>query len=160
MPCPNHQPKKQPDGFEGLGKTCRHYSALDAITRDRNCCAIGHPIRKIVVAANGGSDFGIGYMFPCRPGPERKADCPSYDPRSDAEIEAGKAKIKASMDRLIEAMPVFSNLRAVMVKGRIARQAVDCPFCNWPNGLHVTCAIDSNNHLSAHCARCGEGFVE
>lgn len=159
-PMPERPPVRQPAGFEQLGRTCRHFSGLNAITGERNCCAIGHPILKIVVAANGGSDFGIAYMFPCRPGPERKADCPNYDPRSDAEIEAGKAALSAQMDRLVQAMPVFANLRATMVQGRIARQVVDCPFCNEPNRLHVTFAIDSNNHLSAQCAACGDGFVE
>jgi hypothetical protein len=47
-----------------------------------------------------------------------------------------------------------------MIAGRIARQTADCPFCAAPGRMHVTCAIDINNHISARCAECGEGFIE
>lgn len=148
------------DRTKSLGRACRHFLAREAVVSDGQCCKIGHPIRKIVTAANGGSIFGIAYMFPCRPGPERKADCPNYDPKTDEEVEAEKARMREAMDRIVKAMPVLSALRATMVKGRIARQIVDCPFCNAPGKLHVSCAIDHNNHLSARCAECGEGFIE
>lgn len=124
------------------------------------CCKIGHPISKIVIAANGGSNSGIAYMMPCRPTPRRKADCPNYDPKTDAEIAEAEGRMRDQMDRLVKAMPILSDLRATMVSGRIMRQIVDCPFCNQPRGLHVTCAIDHNGHMSARCKECGEGFIE
>lgn len=145
---------------EPLGRACRHFVAREALIGDGQCCKIGHPIRKIVMAANGGSSYGIAYMYPCRPGPERKADCPSYDAKTDAEIEASKSAMLERMQRLVRAMPILSDLRATMVSGRIRRQTADCPFCNAPGRLHVTCAIDINNHMSARCAECGEGVIE
>ncbi len=147
-------------GAASLGRACRHFLAREALVGDGQCCKIGHPIRKIVTAANGGSTFGLAYMFPCRPGAERKAECPNYDPETDAEIEAGKAAMRAQMDRLVKALPILNSLRATMVEGRIAREVVDCPFCGSVRQLHVTCAIDYNNHMSARCAECGEGFIE
>ena len=146
--------------IEQLGRACRHFLPREAILSDGQCCKIGHPIRKIVVAANGGSNFGIAYKFPCRPGPERGADCPNYDPKTDEEVEAEKARMRETMSRLVKAMPILNDLRATMIKGRIARQTADCPFCNAPGKLHVSCAIDYNNHMSAQCAECGEGFIE
>ena len=143
-----------------LGRACRHYLAREALIGDGQCCKIGHPIRKIVTAANGGSNFGLAYMMPCRPGPERKADCPNYDPKTDAEIEASKAAMRERMDRLVKALPVMNRLRATMIAGQIAREIVDCPFCGAESQLHVSCAIDCNNHMSAQCAECGEGFIE
>lgn len=143
-----------------LGRACRHFLAREALIGDGQCCKIGHPIRKIVMAANGGSSFGMAYMFPCRPGPDRKAECPDYDPKTDAEIEASKAALRDKMDRLVKAMPVLNELRATMIAGQVSRQIVDCPFCNATGRLHVTCAIGSNNHMSARCAECGEGFIE
>lgn len=143
-----------------LGRACRHFLAREAIIGDGKCCKIGHPIRKIVIAANGGSNHGIAYKFPCRPGPERKADCPDYDPKTDAVIAEGKARIRAQMDRLVAAMPALNGLRATMIKGRIGRTIVDCPFCGSERAAHVTCAIEVNDHMSMRCKECGEGFIE
>lgn len=143
-----------------LGRACRHFLAREAMIGDGECCKIGHPIRKIVIAANGKSTHGIAYMFPCRPGEQSKADCPDYDPKTTEEISAERQRMSEQMDRLVKAMPVMNRVRATMVNGRIARQVIDCPFCNSPRQLHVSCAIDYNNHLSARCAECGEGFIE
>lgn len=141
-------------------RSCRHFNPQQGLTGNGAACRIGHPIVKIVTKANGGSTFGIAFMMPCRPTDQRKAECPDYDPKTDAEIAEAQARMRAQMDRLVKAMPVLNDLRATMVKGRIMRQIVDCPFCNQPRGLHVTCAIDSNNHMTARCKECGEGFIE
>ncbi|MFE3837318.1 hypothetical protein [Pseudogemmobacter sonorensis] len=148
------------DGPTKLGRACRHFDGRAALLSDGQCCKIGHNISKIVTTANGGSDFRTAYMYPCRPGPERKADCPDYDPKTDSEIAASKAAMCAQMDRLVKAMPLLNGLRATMVKGRIVHQVVDCPFCGATRALHVTCAVDHNNHMSARCAECREGFIE
>lgn len=142
-----------------LGPTCRHYSQMKMLT-DRQPCSIGHPILKIVTAANGKSAFGIGYMLPCRPGPERKAECPDYDTKTPEEIAADQASLRAAMDRFIAALPVLNSLRSTMIEGRIARMIADCPFCTQPRSLHVTCAIGHNNHMSACCTECGQRFIE
>lgn len=146
------------DRFSALGKVCRHFRPRDSL--NNKGCAIGHPVEKIVMAANGDSRTGIAFMFPCRPGPERKAECPSYDPKTDDEIADEQARMKARMDAFIKAMPVINAIRATMIEGRIARQTADCPWCNTPGALHLSCAIGHNNHLSAKCAECGEGFIE
>ncbi|MGL5735941.1 MAG: hypothetical protein ACRCYS_13825 [Beijerinckiaceae bacterium] len=145
--------------FAHFGKSCRHWRPIDSLRSEKGC-AIGHPIEKIVHAANGNSSFGIAFMFPCRPGPHRKAECPNYDAKTDAEIAEEKAAMRSRMDAFVKAMPVMSAVRATMVAGKIARQVIDCPWCNMPNALHVSCAVDLNNHLAAQCKSCGEGFIE
>jgi hypothetical protein len=147
------------DPTQRTGRACRHFIPQQGLTSG-NCCGIGHPITKIVTAANGGSTFGIAYMMPCCPTEQRKADCPNYDPKTEAEIAEAKERMRAQMDRLVKALPALNDVRATMVSGRITRQVIDCPFCNHPRSLHVTCAIDHNNHMSARCAECGEGFIE
>ena len=147
------------DTTKRTGRSCRHYRPQQGLTGG-NCCAIGHPITKIVIAANGGSNFGIAYMMPCSPTPQRKADCQNYDPKTEAEIAEASERLRAQMDRLVKALPALHDVRATMVTGRIARQVIDCPFCNQPRSLHVTCAIDHNGHMSARCKECGEGFIE
>jgi hypothetical protein len=146
------------DRIAALGKSCRHWRPRDSL--HNKGCAIGHPIEKIVMAANGGERTGIAYMFPCRPGPERKADCPDYDPKTDAEIAAEKDALRKRMDDFVKVLPVINALRTTMAANKIARQIVDCPWCNTPASLHVSCAVGYNNHLSAKCKECGEGFIE
>lgn len=141
-------------------RSCRHFNPQQGLTGNDGACRIGHPIVKIVTKANGGSNHGIAFMMPCRPTEQRKAECQNYDPKTDSEIAESHERMRAHMDRLVKAMPVLNDLRATMIKGRIVRQIVDCPFCNQPNGLHVTCAVDHNNHMSARCKECGEGFIE
>lgn len=139
-----------------LGTACRHSRRVGI-----ECvCGIGHPIEKIVIAANGGDLTGIAFMFPCRPGPECKVECQDYDPKTDEEIEAEKAKMQEQMEKFIKAHSALSGIRAIMVKGRVVRDRFDCPWCGEPRALHVNCAIDYNNHLSAKCAECGIGFIE
>jgi len=75
-------------------------------------------------------------------------------------IDTAKARLRERVERLVRAMPALNDLRATMIAGRIARQTADCPFCAAPGRMHVTCAIDINNHISARCAECGEGFIE
>ena len=146
------------DRMAAIGKSCRHWQPRDSL--HNKGCAIGHPIEKIVFAANGNDRLGMAFMFPCRPGPEKKADCPNYDPKTDAEIEAEKAAMRDRMDAFVKALPIISAVRATMVKGKIGRQVIDCPWCNTPAALHVYYAIEVNNHLSAKCKECGEGFIE
>lgn len=148
------------DDTQPLGRSCRHFLAREAVIGDGKCCKIGHPIRKIVIAANGGSNFGIAYKFPCRPGPQKVADCPDYDTKTDAEIEASKAEVLEQMDRLVKALPALNNLRATMIKGQVASTIVDCPLCGSERSAHVTCAIKVNNHMAMRCKECGEGFIE
>lgn len=145
-----------------LGRACRHYNARAFLIGDDDCkaCAIGHPIRKIVIAANGGTNHGIAYKTPCRPGPERVAECPDYDAKTDDEIAAANERMRQHMDRFVKAMPILNAIRATMVDGKIARDVVDCPFCGTAKALHVSVAIGYNNHMHAKCKECGEGFME
>ncbi len=147
-----------------LGRACRHFDGRSFIIndsdKDRPACAIGHPIRKIVIAANGGSNHGIAYKTPCRPGPERVAECLHYDAKTDVEIAAEEDRMRAHVDRFLKALPVMNAVRATMVAGNIARDIVDCPFCGTTRSLHVSVAVGYNNHMSAKCKECGEGFIE
>jgi hypothetical protein len=144
------------DRMAQCGRACRHHRREGLNV----ACAIGHPIEKIVIAANGGHRTGIAFMFPCRPGPECKAQCPNYDPKTDAEIAEEQAAMKNRMEALIKGLPAMGLIRATMVKGKVARDIFDCPWCGQPRALYVSCAIEYNNHLSAKCKECGEGFIE
>lgn len=144
------------DRMAQCGRVCRHHRREGIET----VCAIGHPIEKIVIAANGGRRTGIAFMFPCRPGPECKAQCPNYDPKTDDEIAEEKAALKLRMDAFVKGLSAMGLIRETMVKDKIARDIFDCPWCGTPRALHVTCAVGYNNHLSAKCKDCGEGFIE
>ena len=146
-----------------LGRACRHFSGLNFMRGDGDdckACAIGHPIRKIVISANGGTHHGIAYKTPCRPGPERAAECPNYDPQTDEEIAAERDRMREHMDRFVKALPVLNAIRSTMIDGKIARDVVDCPFCGTAKALHVSVAIGYNNHMRAKCKECGDGFIE
>jgi hypothetical protein len=145
----NQQPKK-----------CRHFDSRASVIGNMPCCAIGHPIRKIVIAANGGSNEGIAFMFPCRPTPRQKANCPNYDPKTDIEIEADRAEMSARMDLFVKALPIFVLLRSRMAEQKTHRAIIDCPFCGAVDKMNVACAIGYNNHLSAVCSACNESFRE
>ena len=147
------------DDQKVLGRSCRHHDPRGGIVYGKDC-RIGHPIRKIVCAANGNSNSGIAYMMPCRPGPLRKANCPSYDPETDAEIAEEDRRMSKKMDLFVKALPFFNAVRSTMIEGKIASKIEDCPFCNAPQKMHVSCAIGFNNHLWATCDDCGEGFME
>lgn len=145
--------------FSQLGPKCRHWSALAHIRRE-NGCGIGHPIAKIVTAANGGDSAGLLLMLPCKPGPDAKAKCPDYDPKTAEELAADRAAMDASIARFLKGMPVFNALREEMVAGGVSAKTIDCPYCDAVGAMHVTCAIGVNNHLWAKCSACGEGFME
>ena len=144
--------------FSGLSPSCRHWRPRDSL--HNKGCAIGHPIEKIVIAANGNDRLGIAFMFPCRPGPERKAECPDYDPKTAEEIAAAEKAMSERIDVFVKGLPVMNTVRSTMIAGQIVRQIIECPWCNTPNALHVSCAIGYNNHLSAKCKECGQGFIE
>lgn len=141
-----------------LGPSCRHYDPRGGIANDEDC-KIGHPIRKIVTAANG-SDLGIAFMFPCRPGPECKADCPSYDPKTDAERAEDRKRLDEAMDRFTERLPKIGAMKRKMVDNKLSRAKATCPWCEAKDTFILTCALSVNNHVHGRCSECGEGFME
>ncbi len=141
-----------------FGPTCRHFRPAESLSN--RGCGIGHPIEKIVFAANGSSRTGMAYMMPCRPGPACKAECPDYDPKTPQEIEEQKQRIRAQMDRLVQNMKWFSLRKAEMIAAAQASRKDDCPLCGAQGAMRLTVAIGNNCHMSAHCSACGEGFIE
>lgn len=145
--------------LDALGKRCRHYDARNSIVDPEKTCGIGHPIRKIVKAA-AGTDLGMAFMLPCHPGPERKADCPSYDPKTDEEIAADKLRMKAATEKFIERLPKIAAMKRKMVKHELSFAKATCPWCEVKDALHLTCALSVNNHVHGKCSKCGQGFME
>lgn len=142
------------------GKGCRHFNLVAAFRGDPDACAIGHPILKIVKAANGGSAKNIRRMLPCRPGPAIKAHCPNYDPKTDAEIEAGHEEMRIRMDRFVTALPAIDAIRTSMIAADQSAGDFGCPWCMAPGTLTVRVNLTGNHHMRAHCSACNEGFIE
>lgn len=145
--------------FAELGPSCRHYDPRGGICSGEDC-KIGHPIRNIVKAANGGDEMGMAYMLPCRPGPERKADCPSYDPKTDEEIAEQRADMDRAMNAFVERLPKIAAMRRKMVANRLETAKATCPWCEESDAFKLTCAVGYNNHVHGKCVSCGEGFME
>lgn len=141
-----------------LGNPCRHYSPLKGIQSGEDC-GIGHPIRDIVIRKCG-SDLGLAYKLPCRPGPEKAATCPSYDPRTDDEIAARKDEMSKRMDKIVAGLGKLSEMRKKMIAHRLRTATATCPWCDGKDALRISCAIDYNNHIRAQCGECGEGMIE
>jgi hypothetical protein len=142
-----------------LGRACRHYDPIGGI-RDNADCRIGHPIRKIVTNANGGDDTGLAFMLPCRPGPDRKADCPSYDPRSDAEMAEIAAQCESRVTEFVEALPEITAIRAALMVSIEPCGDFACPFCGLVGTFRATIARGYNDHMSGQCSSCEKGFIE
>lgn len=148
-----------PSSLTDIGPACRHYDPRAGIVEGKDC-DLGHNVRERVVEANNGSEIGIAYRLPCRPGPKCLLSCDDYNPWTADEIAARKEAMSRTMAALRAAMPRIALIRATMVEGRIQRQQFDCPFCGDKNTLHATCAVDVNNHLTAVCSSCGRGMIE
>lgn len=144
-----------------LGPSCRHFNGRFTIMqRDgAGACAIGHPIVKIVRAATGG-DFRLAYKLPCKPGPERAAECPNYDPRTPEEIEAKRQADRAAMQRLMDALPGLMAIKASMIEAKQSHGVFDCPGCGGKEVLNVAVALGYNDHMRCGCSACSFGFIE
>jgi hypothetical protein len=145
-----------------LGRSCRHHSPLRFIQeRDDDCagCAKGHPIRRIVTGLSG-SETGILFKLPCRPGPERVTECPDYDPKTDAEIEAGRVALREKMDRAAKLIGAAGAWRRKMIETRSVSGREDCPVCDGKGTVSVSIALGYNNHMACYCSGCQVGFRE
>ena len=141
-----------------LGPTCRHVDGRQSVM-DRKGCSIGHPIERIV-ATKLGTDLGLALRLPCRPGPERAADCPNYDPETPEEIAARKARVRAAMDEMLPMLKAAADWRMEMVQARQRTATKDCPCCGAVGSVSVHCAIGYNNHIGARCSACKRGFQQ
>ncbi len=148
---------------DGLGKTCRYFNGREFLGGDgdgRTACGKGHPIRKIVIAANGGTSMGIAFKTPCRPGPERVADCPDYDPKTSEEIEADRAEMREAMNQAVTMMREAGKWRTKMIAANKANGRASCPCCGGKETVSVSIALGYNNHMACQCSACGAGFRE
>jgi hypothetical protein len=141
-----------------LGMACRHYDG-HAFFCGTGGCKIGHPIRDIVTRASG-SAIGIAFKLPCRPGPERAAQCPDYDAKTDEEIEAERESMRAYMDRVAKMIAKAAGWRKQMVAKEKRTARANCPCCGGKGTVRLTCAIGYNNHVWAECSECKVGFRE
>lgn len=141
-----------------LGPRCRHYDPRAGIVNGQDC-RIGFPIRKIV-GEKAGTTVGLAYMLPCHPGPERQADCPSYDPKTEDEIAAERASVSRLMDETLKMIAAAPRWKRLMVAKGKATARANCPCCGGEGTVRLTCAIGNNRHLSANCSECSIGFRE
>ena len=147
------------DRMAALGPRCRHHTPVAGI-HGGNECGIGHPIRKIVHAANGNSSSGIAFMLPCHPGPERKANCPSYDAQTPEELEAKRARSDAMVQAFLKRLPKIAEMKRKMVAGNLRTAKATCPWCEAKDAFKLSCNIAGNKHVHGNCSSCGEGFLE
>lgn len=145
------------DTLPPLGPPCRHLKGNLLLTQQP--CGIGHPIRKIVEAAAQGR-CGTAFMYPCRPGPRRIADCPSYDPKTAEEIAADRIKADAAFTKVKAALPAAWAIKAQMIAAGKTSGIFDCPACGKTDGFSATVALGYNNHMRGHCFACGFGVIE
>lgn len=151
------------DRAKALGLPCRHFNGREfaiGCGDGRGACGRGHPIRKIVIGANGGDNTGILYKTPCRPGPERVAECPDYDPKTIGEIAEERAAMAKEMERAAVMMKAAGKWRAKMVAEKRPTGRASCPCCGGKETVRVRVAIGYNNHLACKCEACGVGFIE
>lgn len=137
---------------------CRHYNPRLSILEDKGC-GIGHPIERIV-RAKVGDRARLSVMLPCRPGPQRHADCPDYDAETAADREARHASIRAAMDEMGPMLKAAADWRMEMVMARQRTATKDCPCCGAAEAVSVHCAVGYNNHLGARCSACNRGFQQ
>jgi hypothetical protein len=123
---------------------------------------MGRDVRAWAIRCNGGSNLGIGLRLPCtKQGDEKPLfDCPELDRKTDAEVDAERAEMKAAMDRLITALPKLNAMRAKMIANNLPSAVATCPWCDEKDALRVNVALSANNHMRAQCKACGEGFIE
>lgn len=141
-------------GPSELGRRCRHWKGMHG-------CGTGHPIEKIVLAANSGDRTGLLLMLPCRPGPEMKAKCPDYDPYTEEENAQRNAEQKDRMVSFFKALTSINALRERMLAEGVEEvTGEDCPWCNTSGTLFAFCNISGNRHMRANCSSCGKGFIE
>ena len=141
---------------------CRHFLGL--FPDRRPSCAMGRDVRAWAMRCNGGSNFGIGLRLPCTKqatdAEKPLFDCPEIDRKTNEEVEAQRAEMRAVMSRLISAMPALNDLRQTMIEAGQSSRTADCPLCGEAGTLSVSVAIGANNHMRAQCSKCGEGFIE
>ena len=144
-----------------MTNACRHYLGL--FPDRRPACKMGRDVLAWAVRCNGGSKTGIGLRLPCtkQMNDEKPLfDCPELDRKTDAEVEASRAKTIEAMNRLVKAMPKLNEMRRKMIAHNLASAMATCPFCDEKDALSVSIALGYNNHMSAKCSSCGEGFIE
>ena len=141
---------------------CRHFLGL--FPDKRPACAMGRDVRAWAVRCNGGSNVGIALRLPCtRQSADAEKplfDCPELDRKTQEEVEAARAEMKAAMDKLIGAMAELNMLKQTMIETRQSNAVATCPWCKKEGALNVGVALSVNNHMRAHCSSCGEGFLE
>lgn len=144
-----------------MTNACRHYLGL--FPDRRPSCKMGRDVRAWAVRCNGGSERGILLRLPCTKQMNDETplfDCPELDRKTDAEVEASRAKTREVMDRLVKAMPKLNEMRRKMIADNISKGTTDCPFCGEAGTLSVSVALGYNNHMKALCSSCKEGFLK
>lgn len=150
-----------------MGNVCRHFNQRELImggigTRKspETGCALGHGLRKIIEAKTAEPMIHVLPRLCCKGGGTEILNCPSYDAKTDAEIEKSRLEMQAAMNRVISAMPAMSAIKADMVMKAEPHRVADCPFCGAVGSMQVEVAVGYNNHMRCKCEECGKGFNE
>lgn len=144
--------------------SCRHFLGL--FPDNRPACAKGRDVRAWAIRCNGGANHGIALRLrlPCTRQAEDAEkplfDCPELDRRTDEEVAARDAEMRAVIGRLIAALPGLKEIKSDMIEKGVSEAIADCPFCGRNASLRVSVATGVNNHMRAVCDDCGEGFIE
>jgi hypothetical protein len=145
-----------------LGFMCRHFKPREFLLGrgdGSSSCACGHPIRDRIEKATG-SDVGMIYKTPCRPGAQRAFECPDYSPKTPEEILAEHADLETRFERVFSMFDAARDWRSEMIAANVSHTVKDCPCCGGEQTVRVGCAIGYNNHMRVICDACGAGFIE
>ncbi len=141
---------------------CRHFLGMYPDPRPQ--CAMGRDVRAWAVRCNGGSNFGIGLRLPCtRQSDDAEPplfDCPELDRKTDVEIEESRRAMIEHMDKIMSGMAALNEMKRKMIANNMPTAKATCPWCREKDALHLSVALSVNNHMRAHCEKCGEGLIE
>lgn len=113
---------------------CKHYSGQ----HDNDRCAKG-------VAYDSVRDTTKRpYRWPCTRPEEATTRCAEREPYTEADYEAHRAVVVASLERL-------ATIRAAIIATGLPQGRIDCPCCDGRVGFSVA----SNGHVAAACSTKG-----
>lgn len=135
---------------------CRHFNHVAALRGDADACKIGHPIAKIVKARHPDTR-GIN-LFPCF-GRKTAVECPSFDPKTDAEIAADRQRMSEHMTEVVKGLAGLGEIRRRMNTDGQRASEETCVWCGAEGALHVTIS-GYNGHMWALCRECKKGVIE
>lgn len=140
---------------------CRHFLGL----MPNSCaCAKGRDVRTNARNANGGSSLGIALRLPCTAGTISGEpplfDCPDLDRKTDEEIQLEQKKSEEDAEAFFNGFGRILEIKKKMIDQNLMITKTNCPWCGGKDTLSLSCAINSNKHMSGSCRACDKQFME